>query len=66
MFSKYVKNYSIIFEDNTDVENLDFLTKRKLAVVDNGTGQKILKIDHEHFKGWEDYQVPEDASMKAY
>ena len=44
----------------------EFIDTRKISIVDNATGKELSQVEHVHFKGWADWQVPVKDSMAAY
>lgn len=48
------------------MSQMSFMTHRKIAIIDNSNSLELVYVDHFHFSGWEDWQVPVNDSMDAY
>ena len=47
--------YFIVLDEGSEMEDSEFITKRQLLVVDKKSGETLIRVEHSHFKGWEDY-----------
>ena len=49
-----------------EIKKIDFLIYRLISIVDKASNKELMRVEHHHFKGWADWQVPVDKSMTAY